>query len=72
LRKKYGTTIILVTHNMGVAAYLSDRIGVMRNGALVELGPTERVIHAPRDDYTRRLLGAVIELDDERMAVEAI
>ena len=72
LRKKYGTTIILVTHNMGVAAYMSDRVGVMRNGALVELGPTERVIHAPEDEYTRNLLGAVIELDDERMAVATV
>ena len=72
LREKYGTTIILVTHNRGVAAYMSDRVGVMRGGALVELGPTERVIHAPRDEYTRKLLGAVIELDDEKMAVVAV
>ena len=72
LREKYGTTIILVTHNMGVAAYMSDRVGVMRSGALVELGPTEQVIHAPRDEYTRKLLGAVIELDEGTMAVEAV
>lgn len=72
LRKKYGTAIILVTHNMGVASYMSDRIGVMRDGRLVEMGPAEQVIHAPQNEYTRALLGAVVELDDERMAEQAI
>ena len=68
LRKQYGTTIIIVTHNMGVASYMSDRVGVMRNGRLVEMGPTEEIIYSPKDQYTQSLLDAVIELDDERMA----
>ena len=41
LRREYGTTIIIVTHNMGVASYMSDRIGVMKNGHLMEMGPAE-------------------------------
>ena len=68
LRKKYGTTIIIVTHNMGVASYMSDRIGVMKNGKLVEMDPAEELIFDAKDAYTRSLLDAVIELDDERMA----
>ncbi len=68
LRREYGTTIIIVTHNMGVASYMSDRIGVMKNGRLVEMAPAEELIYSPRDQYTRSLLSAVIELDDERMA----
>ena len=68
LRNKYGTTIIIVTHNMGVASYMSDRVGVMRSGRLVEMGPTEEIIYSPGDQYTRSLLDAVIELDEERMA----
>ena len=68
LRREYGTTIIIVTHNMGVASYMSDRIGVMKNGRLVEMAPAENVIYHPGDAYTRSLLDAVIELDDERMA----
>jgi len=68
LRQKYGTTIIIVTHNMGVASYMSDRIGVMKNGCLVEMAPAEELIFAAKDQYTRNLLDAVIELDDERMA----
>ena len=68
LRQKYGTTIIIVTHNMGVASYMSDRIAVMRNGRLVEMDAAENVIYHPGDPYTRSLLDAVIELADERMA----
>ncbi len=68
LRRKYGTTIIIVTHNMGVASYMSDRIGVMKNGRLVEMAPAEELIYSAKDQYTRNLLDAVIELDDERMA----
>lgn len=68
LRREYGTTIIIVTHNMGVASYMSDRVGVMRNGVLVELATADELIHNPKEDYTRSLLDAVIELDDERMA----
>ena len=67
LRKKYGTTIIMVTHNMGVASYMSDRIGVMRDGRLVELAPAEEIIKHPKDAYTKSLLDSIIEIDDERM-----
>ena len=68
LRREYGTTIIIVTHNMGVASYMSDRIGVMKNGHLMEIGPAENVIYHPGDPYTQSLLESVIELNDERMA----
>ncbi len=64
LRRKYGTTIVIVTHNMGVAAYMSDKIGVMQNGKLVEWGKTEDIIENPKQEYTKSLLDAVIELDD--------
>ena len=67
LREKYGTTIIFVTHSMGVASYMSDVIGVMQNGKLVEWGKTEDVISSPRQEYTRSLLDSVIELQDERL-----
>ena len=67
LREITGTAILLVTHNIGVAAYLSDRIGVMKQGRLVELGETEKVINHPEHPYTRNLLKSVVELDDERL-----
>lgn len=67
LRESTGTAIVLVTHNIGVAAYLSDRIGVMQHGKLVELGRTRDVIEHPCHEYTRGLLDAVVEIDDERL-----
>ena len=67
LRESTGTAIVLVTHNIGVAAYLSDRIGVMQRGRLVELGDSQELIEHPKHPYTRGLLEAVVEIDDERL-----
>ena len=54
---------ILVTHDLGLARYLADRIGVMYAGRLVELGPAEAVLREPRHPYTRALTAAVPGLD---------
>lgn len=64
LREKYGTSIIFVTHNMGVASYMADRIAVMEHGRLVELGPRDEVIRYPKAEYTKKLLAAVPELEE--------
>ena len=59
LRKNHGTSIILVTHNLGVAAYMSDRIVVMQNGKIVEAGDRKMILEQPSCEYTRKLLAAV-------------
>lgn len=59
LRQKHNTTIIMVTHNLGVAAYMADRILVMQNGQVVEAGTTHEIIHTPQHPYTKQLLEAV-------------
>lgn len=68
LRDRYGTTIILVTHNMGVASYLSDKIGVMCRSRLVEFGSRDEIIYHPREQYTKDLLEAVPKLGGKRFA----
>lgn len=68
LRDQFGTSIILVTHNMGVASYLSDKIGVMRQSRLVEFGSRDEVIFRPREKYTKELLDAVPKLGGKRFA----
>lgn len=68
LRERYGTTIVLVTHNMGVASYLSDKIGVMNRGKLVEFGTRDEVIFHPKEAYTKSLLDAVPKLGGKRYA----
>ncbi|WKY44224.1 ABC transporter ATP-binding protein [Eubacteriaceae bacterium ES2] len=62
LKNDYGTTILMVTHNMGLAAYLADYVVVMKDGRLVEWGPAEAVIDEPQKAYTQDLLAAVPEL----------
>ena len=47
LRSQYGTAIMMVTHNMGVASYISDKIGVMKEGKLVEWGSRDEIIFHP-------------------------
>ena len=68
LRDRYGTTIILVTHNMGVASYLSDKIGVMCHSRLVEFGSRDEIIYHPKEQYTKDLLEAVPKLGGKRFA----
>ena len=73
LTEQYGTAIIMVTHNMGVASYLSDDILVMKTGDVVEYGPREQVIFQPENDYTKMLLAAVpkLERSEEELRGEA-
>ena len=53
-------------HNMGVAAYMADKIVVMQNGIVVDSGTREEVINNPKSDYTKKLLKAIPEMDGER------
>lgn len=63
MRDIYGTGIVIVTHNIGVVEHMADRIAVMHRGNLVEYGTKEDVIYHPREDYTKKLLGAVLRID---------
>ena len=58
IRNEFGVAVILVTHNLGVASYVSNKLVVMKNGRVVESGKRE-VISNPQDAYTKELLAAV-------------
>jgi peptide/nickel transport system ATP-binding protein len=62
LRDELGMTILFITHDIGQACYLADRILVMEHGAMVEQGTTDEVIFNPQHEYTRRLLADVPKL----------
>ncbi|MBZ9998143.1 ABC transporter ATP-binding protein [Mesorhizobium sp. BH1-1-4] len=59
LQKKHGTSVILITHDMGVVAEMADRVIIMRHGRMVEEGKTSDIFARPQADYTRELLAAV-------------
>jgi len=59
LQSSKGTSVVLITHDMGVVARLCDRVQVMRQGEYVESGSVDALFHSPVHDYTKRLLDAV-------------
>ncbi|MFD6951484.1 ABC transporter [Nocardiopsis sp. TSRI0078] len=61
LQAERGMGVLLVTHNLGVVADLCDRVAVMREGGIVEVGATADLLTSPRDPYTRELLDAVLD-----------
>ena len=66
LRDDFGTGIIIVTHNIGVAAYMADQLIVMNHGKVVDHGTREAVLNNPTSDYTKKLLEAVPEMEGKR------
>ena len=63
LRRELGTSVILITHDLGVIAGTCDHVLVMQDGVAKEHGLVDAVFHAPRDPYTKALLAAVPRLD---------
>jgi len=66
LQKTHDLTYIVISHDLGVIRYVSDRIGVMYLGKLVEVGPSAAVYHRPAHPYTQGLLSAVPLPDPKR------
>ncbi len=71
LRQELGLTLLLVAHDLGLIQYMSDRVGVLYLGKLVELAPTRRLFAAPRHPYTEMLLSAApsIEVDAQKKRI---
>lgn len=59
LQREHGTSVILITHDMGVVAEMADRVIIMRHGRMVEEGMAADIFARPQADYTRELLAAV-------------
>lgn len=66
IRKKTGTTMIIITHNLGIVARYADSVNIMYGGKLVERGATREVFKNPRHPYTMGLIKAVPRLDRPR------
>jgi peptide/nickel transport system ATP-binding protein len=66
LRRQSGSSVVLITHDMGVVAGLADRVQVMYGGRVVEQGPTRALFHDAQHPYTWGLLGSIPRLDRPR------
>ena len=66
LRQREQLTLVMVSHDIGVVQNLCDEVIVMKDGRIVEEGPTEKVLLAPQVAYTRRLLASIPVIDPPR------
>ncbi len=72
LQREFGLTYLFISHNLAVVAHISDRVGVMYLGRLVEVAPAKTLFATPRHPYTRMLLDTIPDLEmsgRERMPV---
>jgi|HigsolmetaAR203D_1030402.scaffolds.fasta_scaffold00174_29 oligopeptide transport system ATP-binding protein len=65
LKREFDTSIIMITHDLGVIAGLSDRVLVMYAGSIVESGPVRDIFYNPQHPYTEALLKSMPRLDDD-------
>ncbi|MBC7320816.1 ABC transporter ATP-binding protein [bacterium] len=72
LKEKFGLSVLYITHDLATAYYISDRIGVMLRGSIVELGPVEKVLSEPLHPYTQILKQSVPDPNPERQWEEDI
>ena len=66
MQERFGTSIILITHDLGVVAGMCDRVAVMKNGEIVETGTTEEIFENPKHPYTLKLLHALPRLNEKK------
>ncbi|MDQ0171186.1 peptide/nickel transport system ATP-binding protein [Paenibacillus tundrae] len=66
MQQQLGTSIILITHDLGVVAGMCDRVVVMKSGEIVETGTTAEIFASPKHPYTSRLLNALPRLDEKK------
>ncbi|ASV68137.1 ABC transporter ATP-binding protein [Cytobacillus kochii] len=71
MQEKFGTAIILITHDLGVVAGMCDRVVVMKDGEIVEKGTTEEIFEHATHPYTLRLLNALPKLHEKKKAKPA-
>lgn len=66
MQKRFGTSIILITHDLGVVAGMCDRVVVMKSGEIVETGTTEEIFESPKHPYTLKLLNSLPKLHEKK------
>lgn len=60
LKEKLGVSFLFISHDLSVINFIADQVAVMYQGKIVESGPTEKIIHSPKNAYTQKLLNSVL------------
>jgi len=68
LTKRFGVSMIIITHNLGVVARYADRVNVMYAGKIIETGSAKDIYHNPKHPYTLALLNSIPRMDQPRQA----
>jgi len=71
LRKELGFAVLFITHDLGLMVQVSDRIGIMLQGELVEVNDSQTIYRSPQHDYTRRLWASMPRLHGEQIRQDA-
>jgi peptide/nickel transport system ATP-binding protein len=72
IQRELGLSILFVTHNLPLVRSIAERVAVMRQGRIVEMGMTKQVLESPTDGYTRRLIADAPKLETARVQGEAV
>lgn len=72
LKDKYSLSLILITHNMGIVAEMTDRVAVMYAGRMAEIGPTMQIFEDPKHPYTKALLESIPNIRAEDKVLNTI
>jgi ABC-type dipeptide/oligopeptide/nickel transport system ATPase component len=62
VREMFGTSMIIVSHNIGVIGAMADNVIVMKGGQIIEYGKKDEVLNSPKEEYTKKLMSAVPKL----------
>jgi peptide/nickel transport system ATP-binding protein len=59
LKENYKLTLIFITHDFSVVRFMSDRVAVMKDGGIIEIGESNHIFDSPQNDYTKKLLQSI-------------
>jgi peptide/nickel transport system ATP-binding protein len=72
LKKRYGLSILFISHDLGVISELADNLAIMYGGQIVEFGASRIIYSNPRHPYTQKLIAAVPRMNDDRHNLESL
>ncbi len=63
LKQEFGLTYLFITHDLKIARHLSDRLAVMKEGSIIEIGDTDAILNTPKADYTKQLIRTINKIE---------